>query len=100
MRFSGGPESVVVEKDGGPILPCEEIEPEVQEYLTRMNLTEKVDIVFSTKAVAPTSVAYDARSNRFRITMLSPPVYRQYRFNGVLNHEIGTHLVRRINDRY
>jgi hypothetical protein len=99
MSAYGGPENTILEIDGGELLLQEDIEPEIRAYLEEMSLSEPVDIIYSSHAVAPTSVAYDARSCRFKLTIRTPINYRKERMTGVLNHEIGTHLIRRLNDR-
>jgi hypothetical protein len=76
MEFHGGPETIIFEVDGGDPVPTEEIEPMIRAYLLEMNLFESVEIKFSDKAVAPTSVAYDARLKKFRITVAKSTVYR------------------------
>ena len=48
--------------------------------------------------MAPTSVVHDP-TGKSRIIISLPIAYREHRIQGVLNHEIGTHFLRKFNDR-
>ena len=52
---------------------------------------------FSSKIVAATSVTYD-NTPKIKINIQVPIEYREGRIQGVLNHEIGTHFIRRMNE--
>ena len=48
--------------------------------------------------MAPTSVIHDP-SGKSRVVISLPISYREKRIMGVMHHEIGTHFIRKSNDR-
>ena len=57
-----------------------------------------ITLEFSTNTIAPTKVVHTTQSLSSRMVVALPVVYRQTRLLNVLNHEIGTHYVRKFND--
>ena len=58
-----------------------------------------VTVHFDDKVVAPTSVTYDGKGN-CKMTIKLPITYRADKMIGILDHEIGTHFLRKYNDKY
>ena len=56
--------------------------------------------MFSNNAVAPTSVVHDGKTGKSKICISMPIQYREKRMIGVMHHEIGTHFLRKYNDKY
>ena len=56
--------------------------------------------MFCNNAVAPTSVVHDGKTGKSKICISMPIQYRQKRMIGVMHHEIGTHFLRKYNDKY
>jgi hypothetical protein len=69
------------------------------EYLTKMDIVERIEIAFTRKQVAATSVTHDPKTGKSRINVRTPCEYRRGRILGVLDHEIGTHYLRKHNER-
>lgn len=74
-----------------------ETEERFQEYLVTSGLDDRISLKFSEKAVAPTSLAYEKGSARLIIGF--PLEYRDKLVAGSLHHEVGTHFIRKDNDR-
>lgn len=82
----------------GRLITKEETEDCVNKYIEKLDIEEYITINFSTTAIAPTSVTYDAKSGTSKINIGLPIEYREDRIQGVLHHEIGTHFLRRFNE--
>lgn len=94
-----GSETAYLEQDGGHLLSKEETLAEFSCYLEKMNLSEVVNIVFSQTAIAPTAVRHNPKTGISQVTIAEPIVHRKNRIRGVMHHEIGTHLVRTMNEK-
>lgn len=94
-----GSESNFLSADGGELLDEEQTETCIREYMEGLNLPCTYQIIFSETAVAPTSVVHRESDNVAVITCSVPLVYRRNRILGVLHHEIGTHLIRSLNEK-
>ncbi len=64
----------------------------LKEYLRSLGLLERYDIVWKDDTVSRTKIGAST------ITLQLPSSYRERGFIGTLNHEIGSHALRRIND--
>ncbi len=76
----------------GRILTKEESAKIILDYLQESNLQKKVTTHFSSAFIPRTHV--DGYSLNVRL----PITYRENNITGILHHEIGTHVFRRIND--
>lgn len=85
-------ESSYLDAVEGKILTQEETVRFVTEYLTKNDLENKVTLRFVTNAIART------RMDGYVMYIRLPIEYREKSLLGVLDHEIGTHVFRRIND--
>jgi len=81
---------------GGQHLSEEALLQQVDSYLQENDLEGKVDVAFNENALAPAAMG-GAHGSTLIIGW--PIRQREHRFWGVLNHEIGTHCLRRLNDR-
>ena len=50
--------------------------------------------------MAPTSVTHDPKGGKSKINIGLPIEYREGRIRGVLHHEIGTHYLRKYNEKF
>ena len=92
-------ESNFLASDGGELLDQSQTEECIRQYMGNLNLPCTYQIVFSETAIAPTSVVHRESDNFAIITCALPLVYRRNRILGVLHHEIGTHLLRSLNEK-
>ena len=81
------------------ILTKEETLEHFQLYLESLGIQNSVDIVFSDNAIAPAAVTHNPKTLISQITISLPIVYTKDSIKGALNHEIGTHLLRTLNER-
>jgi len=86
------------EKTGGRVITKEETETYFENYIQEHGLEGCLDIIFSEKTVAPTSVIHDP-TGKSRVVISLPIAYRENTIMGVMHHEIGTHYIRKYNDR-
>lgn len=83
----------------GDVLTREDTESIINEYLTDLQLEKLITLNFTKNIVAPTSIAYDPKKKKTRMNIRLPVEYRAERIVTMLNHEIGTHFIRRLNDK-
>lgn len=76
----------------GPVLSREEVVEETKKYLLENDVSNLVQIRFSSQ------VASRASMDKNMLTFQLPISQRKYRMRGTLNHEVGTHFFRTIND--
>ena len=87
-----GSETNYLEKNFGRLLSFEEVGREVHAYLEREGLAGTITVNYIDSAASPTSMNGD------RLNIRVPCLYRAWRTEGTLAHEIGTHYTRRTND--
>jgi hypothetical protein len=92
-------ETNYLETNGGKLLNKEETINSFNGYMQDLGLQNMMSIVFSSEAVAPTAINFNPKTQKCVATVALPIIYREHRIKGVLNHEIGTHLLRSLNDR-
>ena len=71
----------------------------IQTYLRQLGVEEYIHINFQENQVAPTSVTHDPKTGMCKMNIKLPCEYREGRMIGVLDHEIGTHFLRKYNDK-
>ena len=76
----------------GPVLRREEVVEETKNYLLENGVSNLVQLRFSSQ------VASHATMDKNVLTFQLPVSQRKYRMRGTLNHEVGTHFFRTIND--
>ena len=94
-----GSESLYLETEGD-ILTQEETEHIINNFLEDLEFTELLGVRFMKRQVAPTSVTHDPKTGKSTINVRLPCEYRRGRMLGVLDHEIGTHYIRRYNEKF
>ena len=93
-----GSESLYLETEG-EVISQEETETIFQNYIDELEFTDQLIINFTRKQVAPTSVTHDPKTGKSKVNVRLPCEYRRGRILGVLDHEIGTHYLRRHNEK-
>jgi hypothetical protein len=91
-----GKESNFLDTAKGDQLNRDESTIIIQEFLERNHLTNLVKLSFSSAYTART--ALKRSSGTFTLQIRTPVVYRSNSLSGMLNHEIGTHLFRWLNE--
>ncbi len=92
-----GSETRYLEEFGGDVLSLEETKSVFQRYIDVLGLGSYIALRFSHNTVSPTSIAHSEKNSV--ITIGLPIEYRRNRIAGVLDHEIGTHFLRKFNDK-
>lgn len=92
-------ESSYLEADGGSLLSKESTICYFNNYMSNLGLENTLSLKFSTEAIAATAINFNPRSQKCVATIALPIAYRENRIPGVLHHEIGTHLLRSLNDK-
>lgn len=82
----------LTEKQLNSYLTQAEIQQTTENYLNRQGITNRYQIVWINDAIARCSI------KSHQILFRTGADYTELTLNGVLNHEIGTHALRRIND--
>lgn len=80
----------------GDKLSTEKVNNEINKFLQTNQLTEIVDVEISANFNSRTSIRKSGQ--RYILQLRSPLNYREFALQGVLRHEIGTHLFRWLND--
>ena len=65
-----------------------------------LGIQEEVVLNFVKNKVVPTSVTHDPKGGKSKINIGLPIEYRHGRIRGLLHHEIGTHLLRKFNEKH
>lgn len=92
-----GSEEAYFDNSEGDWLPFETIQYRVNEYLKINNLMNQVSLSFSADYASRTAI--EKNETKFELRMRVPAVYREFSLNGMLHHEIGTHVFRWLNDQ-
>jgi len=77
----------------GKIMTREEVSAKITQYLKEHKLEQIVSVRYTHKIISRTAI------DGYLMTVRLPIEYRELSFQGVLDHEIGTHVLRRVNDR-
>ena len=88
------------ELDGGSIITQEETQNFFKRYIEDLEIQELISFEFSENTVAPTSCIHNNSEGSSKVIIGLPIVYRKNNIIGVLNHEIGTHFLRKYNDKF
>lgn len=68
-------------------------------YISALQLEDYISFVFSSNTVTATSITHYTKIGKSVVTIGLPIEYRRDQVEGVLNHEIGTHFIRKYNDQ-
>jgi hypothetical protein len=93
-----GSESNFLEKTGGPLLTLKETQEIFTEYIYSLGLENNITLTFAENTVSPTTILHNGNKGKSIIIIGLPIEYRKNRIQGVLDHEIGTHFLRKYND--
>lgn len=93
-------ETRFLEEEGGEIVSVEETKEVFLRYIRALGLSHLITLQFSYNTVSPTTIVHDAKTGLSVIKIGLPIEYRRNRVIDVLNHEIGTHFLRKYNDQY
>ena len=93
-----GSESNYLDAEGRK-LDQEETHKYIKDYLQALGVEEWISINFQKNQVAPTSVTHDPKTGKCKMNIKLPCEYREGRMIGVLDHEIGTHFLRKHNEK-
>lgn len=85
-------ESKYIEAIEGKVLTKQEVETAIHDYLRELGLEDSMQLKFSREFLARTSV------HKNQISIRLPIDHREHSLQGVLNHEIGTHYLRNLNE--
>lgn len=89
-----GSESVFLETVEGLVLSREQIAEATQKYLELNAIDQSVRVRFSAQAISQASMKGNV------LTFRMPAAQREKRIQGTLNHEIGTHYFRTVNNEH
>lgn len=76
-----------------------ETQTQIHNYIKELGVGEYISVNFQKNQVAPTSVTHDPKSGKCKMNIKLPCEYRAGRMIGVLDHEIGTHFLRKYNEK-
>lgn len=86
-----------IAKVEGKLLTQQQIGKAVEEYTVKNNISDLVKPQYTNHMVARTAVSLTNRK-RFYLKIRIPVSYREKSIDAVLDHEIGTHIFRMINE--
>lgn len=90
-----GSEEEFIAQEGSEVSQ-EQAEKRMREYVQLSGLENRVTISFSSKYIARTAIAFE--NNQFTLKVRLPTDYREHNLVPILNHEIGTHVFRWLNE--
>ena len=93
-----GSETNYNEHNGGRMLDIEESRERFEAYLDELDLKEYISLVFKEHACSSTAVAYE-KNGKAKLIIRVPVEYRDKGIISTLHHEIGTHYLRKLNER-
>lgn len=82
----------------GKYLTKEETENYFIDYLQELDILDQIYVNFGENFVSPTSIVH-SNQGKSKVNIKLPIQYVEGRMVGVLHHEIGTHYLRKYNDR-
>lgn len=83
----------------GHVLTKDESEKIINEYIKELGVEKLISLNFNKNQVAPTSIVHDTKKKKTKMNIRLPVEYRADRIMTMLHHEIGTHFIRRLNDK-
>jgi len=84
----------------GDMLDIAETTQIFEKYIAELGLQDKIKICFSSNTVSPTFITHDPKNLTSTVTIGLPIEYRKKYIQGVLDHEIGTHFLRKYNNQF
>ncbi len=83
---------------GGKLLSKEEIQAKGDSYIGNLELSDRIEIDFKDSIVARCITHHDYKKNQSKVLIRTPLKVRENMIEGIFNHEIGTHCIRRYNE--
>lgn len=84
-------------KSGGKIVGKKEFSNQIKNYLKNAGIENQVSLSFSKNRISGTSVVHNIGGTT-ELIIREPIRYRKNRVLDILNHEIGTHCIRKFNE--
>jgi len=84
---------------GGKRLNLDDTKKVVNLYIKEMDIKSKVKVIYKKDMVARATTSHDFQTNTTKVLLKLPVTFRENFIEGILNHEIGTHFIRRHNER-
>ncbi len=85
--------------DGGRKLNISETRNHFNKYIRSLNMSKYMEISFNQTTIARTSCKHNNENGKSELVVGLPISYRINNIEGVFNHEIGTHFLRKFNDK-
>ena len=82
------------------ILTKEETSTYFDQYINNLGISDLLTYEFVENTIAPTSVVHNNQEGMSRVLIGVPINYRKKTIEGVMNHEIGTHFLRKYNEKH
>jgi hypothetical protein len=92
-------ESLFFAEGGGERLDETQTRACFANYLAKHGIQGNLELTFSEAAIAPTAISSNFKTMTISVLVASPIMYSQGLIPGVLHHELGTHLIRSLNER-
>ncbi|EAS05765.2 hypothetical protein TTHERM_01042050 (macronuclear) [Tetrahymena thermophila SB210] len=93
-----GSEHKFNEEEGGQIIDIPTTTSFFEKYVKDLECEDLVTYEFQSNTISPTCCQHN-KDGTSKIIIGLPILYRELRIQGVLNHEIGTHFLRKHNER-
>lgn len=91
-----GTEEDFLHASEGELISLEKTKSTIADYLQKNTLKDRISQEYSSQYIARTSLVREERRLKLRIRL--PVEYRERNLQGVLNHEVGTHAFRWLNE--
>jgi hypothetical protein len=95
----GGPEAFMAQLYGTRKIPAEEMRGIVYEYLKEHNIEDKVDIRLVDGMLSAANVLKPGSEEKYIVNIANGPMSWNM-VQGICDHEVGTHLLRMMNDEH
>ena len=94
-----GSESKYLESEGEKY-SHEETEAIMSNYIKELGFEDELELNFQPNLITRTSITYDPKMCTNKVNVRIPVNYRRDNILGVLDHEVGTHFMRRYNEKF
>lgn len=69
-------------------------------YIKELGFEDELELNFQPNLITRTSITYDPKMCTNKVNVRIPVNYRRDNILGVLDHEVGTHFMRRYNEKF
>lgn len=76
-----------------------EVSMKFNNYIGNLDFQNAITYEFAENTIAPTSVIHNNQDSMSKVIIGLPIKYRENTIEGVMNHEIGTHFIRKFNEK-